>query len=196
MSVEITAALRPPSSFTSPKCLLFSTPCGQCVQHHINRLQSAVEVETEVHLDHRFIDRFIHRLYKSRSRPEAKGTQLCAGNMTSLTWRLLCFICLLVPGTVGTSTQFGSRSRQIHSIRPSIPRVSSQVSPRVHQRFEEIKSIEPRFEEDPTAESFLEVQQPGAQSARGSQQQQGARAGANSYLQERQGADNGGGLVL
>ncbi|XP_034061914.1 matrilin-3-like isoform X4 [Gymnodraco acuticeps] len=111
--------------------------------------------------------------------------------MTSLTWRLLCFICLLAPGTVGTSTQFGSRSRQIHSIRPSIPRVSLQVSPRVHQRFEEIKSIEPRFEEDPIAESFLEVQQPGAQSARRSQQQQGARAGANSYLQERQGADNG-----
>ncbi|KAF3844604.1 hypothetical protein F7725_007767 [Dissostichus mawsoni] len=116
---------------------------------------------------------------------------MCAGNMTSLTWRLLCFICLLAPGTVGTSTQFGSRSRQIHSISPSIPRVSSQVSPRVHQRFGEIKSIEPRFEEDPTAESFLELQQPGAQSARGSQQQQGARAGANSYLQERQGADNG-----
>ncbi|XP_033980045.1 matrilin-3-like [Trematomus bernacchii] len=111
--------------------------------------------------------------------------------MTSLTWRLLCFICLLAPGTVGTSTQFGSRSRQIHSISPSIPRVSSQVSPRLHQRFGEIKSIEPRFEEDPTAESFLELQQPGAQSARGSQQQQGARAGANSYLQERQGADNG-----
>ncbi|KAI9541000.1 hypothetical protein NQZ68_035287 [Dissostichus eleginoides] len=111
--------------------------------------------------------------------------------MTSLTWRLLCFICLLAPGTVGTSTQFGSHSRQIHSISPSIPRVSSQVSPRVHQRFGEIKSIEPRFEEDPTAESFLELQQPGAQSARGSQQQQGARAGANSYLQESQGADNG-----
>ncbi|KAK5857093.1 hypothetical protein PBY51_010359 [Eleginops maclovinus] len=111
--------------------------------------------------------------------------------MTSLTWRLLCFICLLVPGTLGTSTQFGSRSRQIHSISPSIPRVSSQVSPRVHQRFGEIKSIEPILEEDPTTESFQEVQQPGAHSARGSQQQQGARAGANNYLQERQGADNG-----
>ncbi|XP_029316217.1 matrilin-3-like isoform X15 [Cottoperca gobio] len=113
--------------------------------------------------------------------------------MTSLMCRLLCFIGILASGTLGTFPQFGSRNRQIHSIISLIPRESSQVPPRVHQRFEEIKSIELTSDEEPSAERFQEVQL-GGHTARGFQQQQGARAGANNYLaQERRRADSGAG---
>lgn len=146
--------------------------------NHINRLQSAVEVNP------------------SASRPEACGTQLCAGNMTSLTWGLLCFIGILAPGTLGTFPQFGSRNRQIHSISPLIPRVSSQVPPRVYQSFEDIKSIEHTSDEVPSAETFQEVQL-GGDTSQGYQQQQGAQPGANNNLvQDRRIAGNRGWLML
>ncbi|XP_049453012.1 matrilin-3-like isoform X2 [Epinephelus fuscoguttatus] len=110
--------------------------------------------------------------------------------MTSLTWGLLCFIGILAPGTLGTFPQFGSRNRQIHSISPLIPRVSSQVPPRVYQSFEDIKSIEHTSDEVPSAETFQEVQL-GGDTSQGYQQQQGAQPGANNNLvQDRRIAGN------
>nr|XP_033497983.1 matrilin-3-like isoform X2 [Epinephelus lanceolatus] len=110
--------------------------------------------------------------------------------MTSLTWGLLCFIGILAPGTLGTFPQLGSRNRQIHSISPLSPRVSSQVPPRVYQSFEDIKSIEHTSDEVPSAETFQEVQL-GGDTSRGYQQQQGAQPGANNNLvQDRRIAGN------
>ncbi|XP_042357107.1 matrilin-3-like [Plectropomus leopardus] len=114
--------------------------------------------------------------------------------MTSLTWGLLCFIGILAPGTLGTFPQFGSRNRQIHSISPLIPRVSSQVPPRVHQRFEDIKSIEENSDEEPSAETFQEVRLSGTMAKGFQQRQQGARPdGKNHLAQDRRIADNGAG---
>ncbi|XP_073321858.1 uncharacterized protein [Pagrus major] len=113
--------------------------------------------------------------------------------MPSSTWGLLCFIGILASGTLGTSPQFGSLNRKIHSISPLIPRVSPQVPPRVYHRFENIKSIEQTSDEVPSAESFQEVQL-GVHTPRGFQQQQGARPGANNHLrQEARRADSGAG---
>lgn len=115
--------------------------------------------------------------------------------MTSSTWALLCFIGILASGTLGTSPQFGSHNRQIHSIRPVIPRVSPQVSPRANRRFEGVKSIEQTSDEEPSSETFQEVQL-GDYTARGFQQQEGAGPGANNYLkQERRRAEDGGWLL-
>ncbi len=115
--------------------------------------------------------------------------------MTSSLWGLLCFIGVLASGTLGTSPQFGSHNRQIHSIRPLIPRGSPQVPPRANQRFEDIKSIEQTSDEVPSSETFQEVQL-GDYTVRGFQQQQGGAPGANNYLaQERRRGDDGGWLV-
>ncbi|XP_034419565.1 matrilin-3-like [Cyclopterus lumpus] len=100
--------------------------------------------------------------------------------MTSLTWPLLCVI--LAAGTLATSPQFGSRDRQIHSISPGGPRVSSgPVGPRARQPFEGIRSVEQSSDEPPR---LRDVQ-------RGSE----ARPGANRYLakQERRRAGDGAG---
>ncbi|XP_059209233.1 matrilin-3-like isoform X2 [Centropristis striata] len=113
--------------------------------------------------------------------------------MTSLMWGLLCFIGILSSETLGTSPKLGSRNRQIHSISPLISRGSSQVPPRVHQRFEDIRSIEQSSDEAPSAESFQEVRL-GVSAARGFQQQQGARpAASNDLAQERRTADSAAG---
>ncbi|XP_054470323.1 matrilin-3-like [Anoplopoma fimbria] len=83
--------------------------------------------------------------------------------MTSSTWGLLCLI--LAAGTLSASTQFGSRDRPIHSIKP------------VHRRLEQIKSIEQSSDEEPSAGTF----HPGV-------------PGADIYLvQERRRADSGDG---
>ncbi|XP_075964646.1 uncharacterized protein LOC142968589 [Anarhichas minor] len=105
--------------------------------------------------------------------------------MNSVTWGLLGLIGILAAGTLATSPQLGSRNRQIHSIRPEIPRVSSQIAPRVRQRFEEIKSIEQSSDEAPSAGTFKEVQ-PGGSTARGSRQHSPLH-----QAQERRRADNG-----
>ncbi|XP_039642651.1 matrilin-3b isoform X3 [Perca fluviatilis] len=110
--------------------------------------------------------------------------------MTSLMWGLLCVSGILASAARGTFPQFGSRNRQIHSISPSIPRVSPHGPPRVSQRFEDIKSIE-QTSDELSAETFGEVQR-GGSTARAFQQQQGARTGANNLEQERR-ADNGAG---
>ncbi|XP_019110267.1 matrilin-3 isoform X3 [Larimichthys crocea] len=111
--------------------------------------------------------------------------------MTSSVWALLCFIGILASGALG-AREFGSDNRKIHSIRPSIPRLSPQVPPRVYERFEDIKSIEQTSDEAPSAETFQEVQL-GGYTPRGFQQQ-GARPGANNYLtQERRRGDSGAG---
>lgn len=113
--------------------------------------------------------------------------------MTSSVWALLCFIGILASGALG-AREFGSDNRKIHSIRPSIPRLSPQVPPRVYERFEDIKSIEQTSDEAPSAETFQEVQL-GGYTPRGFQQQ-GARPGANNYLtQERRRGDSGGWFV-
>ncbi|XP_041810454.1 matrilin-3-like [Chelmon rostratus] len=102
--------------------------------------------------------------------------------MTSPAWGLLCFIGLMASGALGTFPQFGSYSRKIHS-SPSAPR----VSPRVHQRSEDIS------DDAPGADTFQEVQL-GDSTPRGSQQQQGVEQGANNHLtQERRAADSGAG---
>ncbi|XP_070776782.1 matrilin-3-like [Enoplosus armatus] len=105
--------------------------------------------------------------------------------MTSSVWGLLCFIGILAPATLGASSHFGSRNRQIHSIRPSVPRVSPQVPPGFSQRFEDITSIEQTSDELPSSETFQEGQL-GDYTVRGVQQQQqhGARAGANNDLKQ------------
>ncbi|XP_056282708.1 matrilin-3-like [Pseudoliparis swirei] len=105
--------------------------------------------------------------------------------MTSLTWALLCLTgIILAPGTLhAASPQVGSRNRQIHSISPSSPRGSPQVSPRARQRVEEeIRSMEQR----PSAGIFRDVH-----AARGPE----ARPGANRYLakQERRRAGDAAG---
>ncbi|XP_031732703.1 matrilin-3-like [Anarrhichthys ocellatus] len=107
--------------------------------------------------------------------------------MNSVTWGLLGLIGILVAGTLATSPQLGSRNRQIHSIRPVIPRVSSQIAPRVRQRFEEIKFIEQSSDEAPSAGTFKEVQ-PGGSTTRGSRQHSPLH-----QAQERRRADNGAG---
>lgn len=124
----------------------------------------------------------------------ADRKQLRAGNMTSSVWGLLGFIGILVSGTLGTFPQFGSHDRQIHSIRPLS--ASPQVPPRVNQRFGDIKSIEQTSDEEPSSESFQEVQL-GDYGVRGFQQpQQGARPGASSYQnQGRRRTEDGGWLV-
>ncbi|XP_032355928.1 matrilin-3 isoform X10 [Etheostoma spectabile] len=109
--------------------------------------------------------------------------------MTSLIWGLLCVSGILTSGTRGTFPQFGSRNRQIHSISPSIPRVSPHGPPRVSQRFEDFISIEKNTNDVPSADTFQEVQL-GGSTTRGFQRQQGARTGANDLAQERR-ADNG-----
>nr|XP_046269736.1 matrilin-3-like isoform X2 [Scatophagus argus] len=107
--------------------------------------------------------------------------------MTPSAWGLLCLICILASGTLGTFPQLGSHSRKIHSISPLIPRVSSQVPPRVYQRFGDIATIEQTSDEEPRAET-VEAVQLGVYAPRGFQQQQGA----NNYLtQERRGSDSG-----
>ncbi|XP_044231850.1 matrilin-3-like isoform X7 [Thunnus albacares] len=109
--------------------------------------------------------------------------------MIPLMWGLMCFIGIQASGTLGISPQFGSR--QIHSISPSITRESSQVSPRVYQRFANIKSIELSSDEVPSAESFQDVQL-GGYTDRGFQQR-GSRTGTNNYLtQDRRTTDHGG----
>ncbi|XP_045919197.1 matrilin-3-like isoform X11 [Micropterus dolomieu] len=112
--------------------------------------------------------------------------------MTSSVWGLLGFIGILVSGTLGAFPQFGSHDRQIHSIRPLS--VSPQVPPRVNQRFGDIKSIEQTSDEEPSSESFQEVQL-GDYGVRGFQQpQQGARPGASSYQnQGRRRTEDGAG---
>ncbi|XP_038585226.1 matrilin-2-like isoform X31 [Micropterus salmoides] len=112
--------------------------------------------------------------------------------MTSSVWGLLGFIGILVSGTLGTFPQFGSHDRQIHSIRPLS--ASPQVPPRVNQRFGDIKSIEQTSDEEPSSESFQEVQL-GDYGVRGFQQpQQGARPGASSYQnQGRRRTEDGAG---
>uniref|UniRef100_A0A8P4KDH4 Matrilin 3b n=1 Tax=Dicentrarchus labrax TaxID=13489 RepID=A0A8P4KDH4_DICLA len=110
--------------------------------------------------------------------------------MTPSVWGLLCLTGILASGTLGSLPQSGSRNRKIHSISPLIPRVSPQIPPRVHQRFEDIKSIEQTSDEPPSAETFQEMQL-GGSTSRGFQQQ-AARAGANNYLtQETRTTDSG-----
>ncbi|KAI4804693.1 hypothetical protein KUCAC02_026312 [Chaenocephalus aceratus] len=75
--------------------------------------------------------------------------------MTSLTWRLLCFICLLVPGTVGTSTT-------VWVTQPADP-LNTSFNPT-------------------TAGCSVSTRVPAAA---------GGPGRGHSYLQERQGADNG-----
>uniref|UniRef100_A0A8P4G8D8 Matrilin 3b n=1 Tax=Dicentrarchus labrax TaxID=13489 RepID=A0A8P4G8D8_DICLA len=112
--------------------------------------------------------------------------------MTPSVWGLLCLTGILASGTLGSLPQSGSRNRKIHSISPLIPRVSPQIPPRVHQRFEDIKSIEQTSDEPPSAETFQEMQL-GGSTSRGFQQQ-AARAGANNYLtQETRTTDSGAG---
>ncbi|XP_028421862.1 matrilin-3-like isoform X2 [Perca flavescens] len=111
--------------------------------------------------------------------------------MTSLMWGLLCVSGILASATRGTFPQFGSRNRQIHSISPSIPRVSPHGPPRVSQRFEDIKSIE-QTSDELSAETFQEVQRGGSTARAFQQLQQGTRTGANNLAQERR-TDNGAG---
>ncbi|XP_070835075.1 matrilin-3-like isoform X3 [Chaetodon trifascialis] len=100
--------------------------------------------------------------------------------MTPLVRALLCFIGILAPGALGTSSQFGSYSRKIHS-SPFVPRVSPQVPPRVYQRFEDATPIEQTSDDVPMADTLQEVQQ-GDYTPRGAPQQQGVQQGANNHL--------------
>ncbi|XP_068437253.1 matrilin-3-like isoform X2 [Clinocottus analis] len=111
--------------------------------------------------------------------------------MTSLTWGLvLCLTGTLAAGTLDTSPQFGSSNRQIHSISPSIPRVSSYVATRARPRSGEIRSIEPSSDAASSAGTSREVP-PGVHTARGSE----ARPEANRHraAPERRRAGNGAG---
>uniref|UniRef100_A0A3Q3GCQ7 Matrilin 3b n=1 Tax=Labrus bergylta TaxID=56723 RepID=A0A3Q3GCQ7_9LABR len=72
--------------------------------------------------------------------------------MTPALWELLCCLSLLSSGTLSQS------DRQIHTISPFIPRVSPQVPPRVHQRLRDVKSLEQTSDEEPSAETFQELQ--------------------------------------
>ncbi|XP_070835077.1 matrilin-3-like isoform X5 [Chaetodon trifascialis] len=112
--------------------------------------------------------------------------------MTPLVRALLCFIGILAPGALGTSSQFGSYSRKIHS-SPFVPRVSPQVPPRVYQRFEDATPIEQTSDDVPMADTLQEVQQ-GDYTPRGAPQQQGVQQGANNHLtQGRRRAVSGAG---
>lgn len=114
------------------------------------------------------------------------------GIMTPSLWGLLCYFTILIPGTLGTYSEFGSQRRQIHSIRPSVTRVSPQVPPRVHERFRDVESTERTSDEEPSTETYQEVQL-GEHDARGAQ---GARRGDyGSLTQERRRTDSGGELV-
>ncbi|XP_069016562.1 matrilin-3-like [Embiotoca jacksoni] len=99
--------------------------------------------------------------------------------MTSLTWRLVCFIGILSSGSLGTLPQPRSLHRQI---RPLIPRVSPQVPPRLHERHEDIRSIEQTSDEVPNAEMFQEVKR-GDKTIRDFKQR---RAGTNNHLTQSQ----------
>ncbi|XP_060918255.1 matrilin-2-like isoform X3 [Labrus mixtus] len=72
--------------------------------------------------------------------------------MSPALWELLCCLSLLSSGTLSQS------DRQIHSISPFIPRVSPQVPPRVNQRLRDVKSLEQTSDEEPSAETFQELQ--------------------------------------
>ncbi|XP_076605426.1 uncharacterized protein LOC143332062 isoform X6 [Chaetodon auriga] len=110
--------------------------------------------------------------------------------MTSPVRALLCFIGILAPGALGTSSQSGSYSRKIHS-SPFVPRVSPQIPPRVYQRFEDVTPIEQTSDDVPRADTFQEVQQ-GDYTPRGAPQRQGVQQGANNHLtQERRRAVSG-----
>ncbi|XP_076605422.1 uncharacterized protein LOC143332062 isoform X2 [Chaetodon auriga] len=112
--------------------------------------------------------------------------------MTSPVRALLCFIGILAPGALGTSSQSGSYSRKIHS-SPFVPRVSPQIPPRVYQRFEDVTPIEQTSDDVPRADTFQEVQQ-GDYTPRGAPQRQGVQQGANNHLtQERRRAVSGAG---
>ncbi|XP_039993298.1 matrilin-3-like [Xiphias gladius] len=111
--------------------------------------------------------------------------------MTPLMWDLVCFVGILASGTLGTVPQLRPQQRQIRSVGPVIPRVSPQVPPRAYQRPEDARSVEQASDEVQSAESFQEVQLRDY-AARGFQQQQRARPGANNYLtQERRRVDTG-----
>ncbi|XP_053191168.1 matrilin-3-like [Scomber japonicus] len=110
--------------------------------------------------------------------------------MISLTWGLMCFIGIQVSGSLAIAPQFGSRHRQIHSISPSVSRVSPRVSTRGHQRLGNVKSIELTSDEMPSVERFQDVQLI-EYNGRGFQQK-GGRTGTNNYLtQDRGTAVNG-----
>ncbi|XP_041668862.1 matrilin-3-like [Cheilinus undulatus] len=99
--------------------------------------------------------------------------------MTPSLWGLLWFFSLLSRGTLGANPQSGPQSRrQIHSISPSLPRVSPQAPPRVQQRKHDIKTIEQTFDEEPSAETFQELQLTG-HTTQDFQEQQGARPGSS-----------------
>ncbi|KAM7403993.1 hypothetical protein PAMA_004420 [Pampus argenteus] len=106
--------------------------------------------------------------------------------MISLTWGLICVIGIQVSGILGNPSQLGSRHRQIHSISPSVPRVSPLVSPSVYQR-RPIEEISDNVV--PSAEGFQQVQL--ADNNNRGFQQQDARTGSSYLAQDRRRSEHG-----
>ncbi|XP_028251837.1 matrilin-3-like [Parambassis ranga] len=92
--------------------------------------------------------------------------------MTSVLLGLVCVLCLLVRGSIGTFPR---------SDGPLIPRVSPHVPPRV---YEIDGSIELTSDEVPSAETFQDIQLDDY-TVGDFPQRRGARAGANNYLAQQ-----------
>ncbi|XP_061552580.1 matrilin-3-like isoform X2 [Phycodurus eques] len=91
--------------------------------------------------------------------------------MISFIWGLACLIVsVLNPGTLGS--QFGPHHRQ------TLPKVSPQVSPRVHGSFEDIRSTEQASDEVRSTEISQEVR-------KRDEMQQDAQTSSNNYLAQQ-----------
>nr|XP_043903714.1 matrilin-3-like [Solea senegalensis] len=104
--------------------------------------------------------------------------------MTSLMLGLFCCIGIL---TSGTFSQIRSRGPSVMS--PVVQRVSPQVTARLYQHFEDVKSVEQTSDEVPSAEIFQQLPRSDHYSAQGVQQQQ-LHIATNVQAQDRRRSDS------
>ncbi|KAG7510643.1 matrilin-2-like isoform X1 [Solea senegalensis] len=107
--------------------------------------------------------------------------------MTSLMLGLFCCIGIL---TSGTFSQIRSRGPSVMS--PVVQRVSPQVTARLYQHFEDVKSVEQTSDEVPSAEIFQQLPRSDHYSAQGVQQQQ-LHIATNVQAQDRRRSDSAAG---
>ncbi|XP_019739780.1 matrilin-3 isoform X1 [Hippocampus comes] len=79
--------------------------------------------------------------------------------MMSLVWGLACIVGILIPASLGS--QFGPHRQQSRLAGHSLPKVSPQVSPRVHASFEDVRSTEQASDEARSSEISQEVRKTG-----------------------------------
>ncbi|XP_077395537.1 uncharacterized protein LOC144031896 isoform X2 [Festucalex cinctus] len=92
-------------------------------------------------------------------------------------WGLACLMSIVIPGSL--ESQFGPHHRQTRLGARSLPKVSPQVSPRVHGSFEDTRPTELASDEVRSAEISREVRK--AERSILNLPQQDANAGNNNY---------------